>query len=81
MKIVPPLQEYGKYQPNVHTVPYSYHGLDTKYFIYFSGIPKCVLSKKFFFIQVHGEEDCAGKLQEPLPKSMKTEKLVYIYAK
>jgi hypothetical protein len=24
-------QEYGKYQPNIHTRPYSYHGLSTKF--------------------------------------------------
>ena len=24
-------QEYGKYQPNVHTMPYSYHGINTKF--------------------------------------------------
>ena len=24
-------QEYGKYQPNIHTMPYSYHGLNTKF--------------------------------------------------
>ena len=24
-------QDYGKYPPNVHTQPYSYHGLNTKF--------------------------------------------------
>jgi hypothetical protein len=24
-------QEYGKYHPNIHTMPYSYHGLSTKF--------------------------------------------------
>ena len=24
-------QEYGKYEPNVHTTPYSYHGLNTRF--------------------------------------------------
>lgn len=23
--------EYGKYAPNIHTLPYSYHGLNTRF--------------------------------------------------